>query len=180
MRHLFIIILVTFMPALSTAQVMGFDIHQSEVRFTYYLNNSPMQGRLPLAQAQVALDFEALDNATVRTQLNTRKATAGFIFATQALRGAGMFDAQNHPTATFQSLSIQKTNAGAQIRGNLTIKGITQPVTLTAVQKGPAHQGRVQIDIKGRIDRRDFDMIQYPRLVGPYIDLYIKAIFTAQ
>jgi len=152
------------------------NVRSADVRFTYYLNGSPITGQLPLTRAEIELDLKTLQNARIETHHDTRKATGGFIFATHILRGPGMFDAQNHPIATFQSLRFDRTPDGAIVQGRVTIKGITQPVTLSALAHYTAAQ-TMQVDMTGRIDRRAFAMAQYPKLVGPFIDLHIQAVF---
>ena len=48
------------------------------------------------------------------------------------IKGEDFFDVANHPEATFKSTNVTFENdAPATIEGDLTIKGITKPVTLT-------------------------------------------------
>lgn len=56
---------------------------------------------------------------------------------TEHLKGTDFFDATTYPTATFESSkwyfeNPQKPEVVTKIDGNLTMHGITQPVTLTA------------------------------------------------
>ena len=46
------------------------------------------------------------------------------------LRSADFFDVEHHPLATFRSTGIQTSGASGSIAGELTIKGITRPLTL--------------------------------------------------
>src|SRR5690606_26325452 len=51
---------------------------------------------------------------------------------TKHLLSGDFFDVGKHPTATFTSTSVVANGTRATIVGNLTISGITKPVTLEA------------------------------------------------
>ena len=54
------------------------------------------------------------------------------------LKSANWFDVGQYPTATFTSTSISKSGSGLSIAGNLTLHGVTKPVTLQVeAPKGP-------------------------------------------
>jgi polyisoprenoid-binding protein YceI len=46
------------------------------------------------------------------------------------VKSADFFDAEHHPVATFTSTSVRANGDGYVLDGNLTIKGITKPVSL--------------------------------------------------
>src|SRR3546814_3822430 len=48
------------------------------------------------------------------------------------LQNADFFDAAKYPTGRFVSTRVTIANQTAQIDGNLTLKGVTRPVTLDA------------------------------------------------
>ena len=53
------------------------------------------------------------------------------------LKRADMFDVANHPTLTFKSTSISKVaDKKYKLNGNLTIKGVTKPVSLDLALTG--------------------------------------------
>jgi polyisoprenoid-binding protein YceI len=72
------------------------------------------------------------------------------------------FDAERHPEVTFVSSAIRRDGDQVSADGELTLKGITRPVTLRGTATGPAvdHFGatRVGFALSTTIDRRDFDM----------------------
>jgi len=56
------------------------------------------------------------------------------------LRSADLFDVENHPTATFRSTRVtQSGSSTGEIAGDLTIKGVTRPVTLDVEYLGHVH-----------------------------------------
>jgi polyisoprenoid-binding protein YceI len=76
------------------------------------------------------------------------------------LKSKNFFDAQNHPEISFESESITKTDdRNFKLTGNLTIRGVTKPVTLNLQSEGPfrAPDGvHINFTAKGKINRRDF------------------------
>jgi len=93
------------------------------------------------------------------------------------------FDAAKFPTATFVSTSVKPEGAtGAEITGNLTIKGITKPVTLDAEFYGAGanpmnKQENVGFVATGSIKRSDFGLGYAVPVVGDAVELKIIAGF---
>jgi polyisoprenoid-binding protein YceI len=79
------------------------------------------------------------------------------------LRTNDFFDVENHPTWTFESTSI-KSGGGTEFKvdGDLTIRGVTRPVTLDVnlegVVKDPYGNHRVGFSASTSINREDFDV----------------------
>ena len=79
------------------------------------------------------------------------------------LRGNDFFAMDEYPKITFRSTSVEQTgHAEYRVTGDLTIKGITKPVTLrgTFVGSGvdPWGNERIGIDLEGTVDRADWGL----------------------
>jgi len=72
------------------------------------------------------------------------------------------FDAERHPEVTFASHEIRRNGDAVSIDGEITIKGITRPATLTGTATGPAvdHFGanRLGLQLTTTVDRTAFDI----------------------
>jgi polyisoprenoid-binding protein YceI len=72
------------------------------------------------------------------------------------------FDAERHPEVRFVSHEIHRTGDDVTVDGEITIKGITQPATLTGKATGPAvdHFGanRLGLQLTTTVDRTKFDI----------------------
>lgn len=78
------------------------------------------------------------------------------------LKSADFFDADQYPTLNFKSTNIQGNGSEYEITGDLTIKGITKPVTLNAEFSGlmtdPWGNTKVGLNLDGKINRKDFGL----------------------
>lgn len=78
------------------------------------------------------------------------------------LQSPEFFDAERNPELTFVSTAIRRNGDDVEIDGDLTLKGITKPATLTGTITGPAvdHFGatRVGFKLETVVDRTQFDM----------------------
>ena len=79
------------------------------------------------------------------------------------LKSADFFDAENHPELTFESTSVREIDGETfEITGDLTMHGVTKPVTLKAEVQGtetdPWGNERVGLEITGKLERSDWNM----------------------
>ena len=76
------------------------------------------------------------------------------------IRSADFFDVENHPQMTFRSTAVRTDGADWTVEGDLTIKGITKPVTLELELNGfgpDAYGGfRAGFSAKTEISRKAF------------------------
>ncbi len=79
------------------------------------------------------------------------------------LRTGDFLDAAKYPKLTFTSTSLTKESDGIyKLNGDLSIHGVTKPVTMSAelagVNKDPWGQTKVGFELTGSIHRKDFGM----------------------
>lgn len=79
------------------------------------------------------------------------------------LHSPDFFDLERFPHATLRSTSVRREGDDVTIDAELTIKGITKPVTFTGTLLGPvggAFGGeKIGLDVSTTVDRRDFEMV---------------------
>jgi polyisoprenoid-binding protein YceI len=102
---------------------------------------------------------------------------------TTELKNAQWFDVAKYPVATFVSTEVTKTGADtATIEGNLTLHGVTQPVTLQAHLIGSGvnpldNAFTAGFEAIGEIKRSAFGIKQYLPLLGDNVTLTIAGAF---
>lgn len=78
------------------------------------------------------------------------------------LKSADFFDADQFPSLKFKSTQISGSGEDYEIKGDLTIKGITRPVTLkgefSGLMSDPWGNTKVGLNLAGKINRKDFGL----------------------
>lgn len=78
------------------------------------------------------------------------------------LRSPDFFDAEKYPTITFESTKIERAGDRLKATGNITIRGVTKPVTLEVEEAGRARDPwggeRMVLSAHGSLDRKDFGL----------------------
>jgi polyisoprenoid-binding protein YceI len=172
-------------PALAAPIAYRLDPEASTVAFETDFGPDTITGAIPLQQADLRLDFDNVANCTISVALDVTGATASFPFAAQALKGPKVLDAASHPQMTFQSTSVARAGEAANVTGNLTIRGVTRPVTLLAEvfrPKGSAEDDRSRLTVRltGRVNRSDFGAAGWSDMVGDEVRIVINARIDAK
>jgi polyisoprenoid-binding protein YceI len=90
------------------------------------------------------------------------------------LRASNFLETDKYPTITFKSTKIEHVGGDRyNLTGDLTIKGVTKPVTLAGVVYGefndPMMGHRIGYSAEGTINRKDFGMTFSMMLDGKWI-----------
>lgn len=105
---------------------------------------------------------------------------------TDLLKGDQWFDATKYPDANFRSTDIAFGSKGEiTINGNLTLHGITKPITLHAHLMGAGvnplnKQYTVGFEARGAIKRTDFGVSLYAPALGDEVELKIAGAFELE
>ena len=102
------------------------------VHFSYkHLGLSTQSQRFDKAQGTVTLDQEA-KTGSIDMKVDTRSVSTGFPLFNEHIQGKDHFNTEQFPEATFVSKDIQfDGDKPVSAKGDLTIKGVTKPVTMT-------------------------------------------------
>jgi polyisoprenoid-binding protein YceI len=145
-----------------------------------------------------ALEFDPVDPAasSLVATVDARSLETDFPFAEQLdfnaqLRGEEWLDAEEHPQMTFRSTRVVLTGpSSASIDGDLTLRGVTRPMTLDATFNGgyAGHpmdpQARIGFSARGVLQRSAYGMtygIPEPGTtmgVGDDVEVIIEAEFS--
>lgn len=178
-------LLTWFLPTTLHAAPVPYklDTAQSEVAFSYIFEGAETRGNFPDFSANVALDLMRLENSSIDVTLKTKTAKGGFVFATQALRGAKMLDSQRFPDISFKSKRLTRSGDQAKLIGDITVKGITRPLTLDArlfrtTGSDPDDLDNLIVKLTGEIDRAAFGVDGFKTFVGNILQISITANIT--
>ncbi|MFM7443922.1 MAG: YceI family protein, partial [Tabrizicola sp.] len=138
--------LLMALPALAGTVAYKMDAANSTVAFETDFGPDKITGSIPLEKADLRLDFDNVKNCSVEVALDVTGAQASFPFAAQALKGPKVLAAKDHPRMTFESTSVRGAGEAAEVTGNLTIRGVTRKVTLTAQLFRPKGSAATDLD----------------------------------
>lgn len=96
-----------------------------------HLGFSTLQGRFDKTSGTVTLDRSA-KTGSVNISIETGSVSTGYVKRDEHLKSPDFFNAAEFPAITYQSTAVHfKGDKPASVDGNLTIMGVTKPVTLT-------------------------------------------------
>lgn len=175
-------------PAAALAADYELDASHTQVGFaTKHLMVSTVKGEFQKVSGKVSYDPKKPEATVIEVTIDTTSINTRDPKRDGHLKAPDFFDAEKFPTATFKSTKVEKAGAGKlKVVGDLTIKGITKPVTLevsgpSAEAKSPWGQSVVAASAVGKINRKDFGMSWNKTLdgggllVGETVDLAIDA-----
>nr|WP_241188220.1 YceI family protein [Pseudohalocynthiibacter aestuariivivens] len=156
------------------------DTARSQVDFELDMDGTAQSGTMPIKTARMMIDLENVQRSTVHVTLDAQAAQTGVAFVTGMMKGPEVLDTANFPEIHFQSTRIIGDLQGASVTGNLTIRGVTHPVTLKAGvfrQRGTdaSNRDKLTVLLSGTISRDAFGAGGYPGFVGDRIGLRIVA-----
>ena len=120
-----------------------------------------VRGRFTGVQATVTL-VEPVADSAVDVTIDVASINSGDATRDDHLRSADLFDVEGHPTATFRSTRLLLDGTAGTMTGDLTIKGVTRPVTLDVSYLGhvvdPWGGERAIVSAAGVINRDDWGL----------------------
>jgi polyisoprenoid-binding protein YceI len=171
-------------PALAAPVPYTLQADKSVVGFeTDFTGGIKITGKMPVAEADLRIDFDSVAASRFDVTVTAAKASTSNPLATQAMTGAKVLNVADFPTIHFASTKIRAKGAGAEVTGNMTIRGVTKPVTMSAQiyrQKGTTAGDRTNLSILlvGSISRKSFGAAGFPDMVGDEVRLKILARIT--
>jgi len=145
---------------------MAWEIDPAHSRAAFAVKHmmfTTVRGHFKVLSGHVHIDEQNPANSLVDAQVETASIDTGEPRRDDHLRSPDFFDAQQYPTLTFKSTSVEPLDGNEyNVTGDLTIHGVTKPVTLKAEYGG---QGKTPYGVivaglsaKGKINRKDWGL----------------------
>ncbi|WP_069261544.1 YceI family protein [Paraburkholderia nodosa] len=136
-------------------------------------------------RAQATLDWQAggLEAAAVDATIDATSLDTNVSALDTMVKGPQMLDVARYAQIRFTSTHFERTGEGrGTLTGNLTIRGVTQPVTLDVTLNGYApnpltKQPTLGFTASGHFKRSAFGLTSWYPAVGDEIDVRIEAEF---
>jgi len=175
-------------PSTDLARVEGgnFEVDKThaKVMFSYsHFGYSQSYGLFTDFAAKLSFDPKALASSSLQATFNLNGIETLVPRLNDHLKSPDFFDVAQFPTATFKSTKITQTGpTTGVVTGDLTLHGVTKPVSLDVTFNGGGiHPAKKKYDLGfnavGHLKRSDFGVGAYVPMVGDDVTLTISAEF---
>lgn len=170
--------------ALAAPETYVIDGNHTMPRFSYsHFGYSTQLSKFDKTSGKIILDKEAKQGA-IDVTIQMTSVNTGYALFNEHIQGEKFFDTAKYPTATFKSTKMNfKGDKVSSIEGTLTIKGVSQPVTLAVTSFKCMPHPMAKKDACGAnanvvVKRSDFNMGEHVPYVGDEvtIDIPVEAI----
>ena len=159
----------------------GLDKSHGYISYTYsHMGYSTPHVGFNSFDVELTLDSENPANSTVNVTIDATSIDSRVENFNGHLNGPNFFDTANHPTITFRSTSVEALGEDKfNVTGDLTIKGVSKPVTLdTTINKAADHPMKkipiVGVSATATVSRSDWGLTRAVPNVGDEITIYIS------
>jgi polyisoprenoid-binding protein YceI len=134
MKKLVLVAALSAFSAAGFAAPETFNVEQTHTypRFEYsHFGYSNQQQRFDKTSGKIVID-RAAKTGSVDVSIDTTSVNTGYALFNQHIQAEDYFDTARYPAITFKSTKVKfEGDKPVAVEGNLTIKGVTKPVTLT-------------------------------------------------
>ncbi len=144
-------------------EIYKFDQSRSTIGFTVHQFLGTTHGKFAKFDGKIEIDREHPEKSSVVARIDIRSIDTGIVKRDNHLRSAEFFNVAKFPEMTFKSGRVRQTGQqSGDIFGDLTIHGVTKPITLHVKLMSP-----ISNDIKEThwavttepLKRRDFNLM---------------------
>lgn len=177
-------------PAVPKTSNWELDPENSSAQFACRHVFSKVRGMFARPSGTVMLDDATPANSEIHATIDVNLITTGVEERDAHLKSPDFFDVAKYPTITFDSTGVTQSSAASySVTGNLTMHGVTKPVTLAVTASPPfPHAGGIRrgIEATTSVNRKDFGLRwEFPGegagvVVGDNIEITINAELVLQ
>ena len=141
-----------------------------------------MLGRFREVSGEFSIDPDDPGSAKVSTTIRTESIFTGFQRRDNHLRSPDFFNVKEFPEMTFTSTEVRRTGEKtAKLTGELTLLGVTKPVTFDVTFNRVGINRRSQkrqigFSGVGKLNRSDFGMRYAQGFVGDEVTMYVEVL----
>ena len=162
----------------AAATTYRIDPVHSSVGFTIRHFFSPVPASFTKFSGEITFDRDNPANDSVVANIDVASIDTRNQTRDNDLRSPHFFEVAKFPMATFKSTSWKPTGENTfDVTGDLTLHGVTKPVVLAvkSLGFGPGMQGHEISgwEAKTTLNRNDFGITRYPKMLGDHVPITI-------
>jgi len=120
------------------------EIKSAEITFTFV--NNDVDGSISGFKSSSNIDLEDLSNSTFEGSAAVETLKTGNFLRDWSLKGGKYFDADTYPQITFTSSEVVPDEKGFTVKGTLTIKDTSKPITIDFIKNGKQLTGTITLN----------------------------------
>jgi polyisoprenoid-binding protein YceI len=124
------LVLALLQPTLVLAQN---GISAAEITFTFV--SKDVDGSISGFSSSSAIALDNVSTSKFKGSVAVETLKTGNFLRDWSLKGKKYFNADAYPEISFESTSIETTDTGFKVTGDLTLKGKSKPITIDFTQK---------------------------------------------
>ena len=174
-------------PAQVESGAYAVEPNHTQILFSVsHMGFSTYYGQFSGASGSLTLDSRMPGKSSFVIHVPVKSVTTTSDKLTGELKSNAWLDASADPEMTFKSTKVTPIGHGyATVAGNLTLHGVTRPITLKAKLVGAGinpldKKYTVGFDLTGTIRRSEFGVKTYVPLIGDAVTLTIAGVFEKQ
>ncbi|MCA9441400.1 MAG: polyisoprenoid-binding protein [Candidatus Omnitrophica bacterium] len=127
-----------------------------------HLGISSVEGHFDKFEGTIEADPENLEDLVLSATVEVGSVNTGNEKRDEHLRSADFFDVEKYPTMTFKSAKVEKDGDELEVKGELTLHGVTKEIELEleigGVITDPWGNKRMGLSGSAKIDRQEFGL----------------------
>jgi len=176
---LFVALISAFVFSANAADTFKLDSVHSFVLFSVqHLGIANTYGRFNDTSGIVVFDKDNPSNSSVELSVKVESLDTNNSIRDRSLKSPDFFDAKQFPTMTFKSTKVEGSGDTLKVSGDLTIHGVTKPMTVDFKKggegKGVFGEMRGGGETRFTIKRSDFGMNFQQGAVGDEVNITLS------
>lgn len=168
----------------SAADVYRLDPGHTDIVFRVsHFGFSDTIGRFNEAEGTITMDDADIGSSSIELSIDAASIDTNHAERDAHLRSPDFFNVEEYPTITFESTAIEPTGDDtAEVTGDLTMHGVTRPVTFdvtlnkVAAHPVPSYDGVMTagFSARGSLQRSDFGIDTFVPAVGDEVEIILE------
>lgn len=118
-------------------------INKAEINFTFV--SKDVTGTIEGFESSSTIDFDNPENSVFKGAVAVETLDTNNGLRNWSLKSGKYFDADAFPKISFESTAVIENENNYEVKGNLTLKGVTRPITIVFSKKGNQLKGLFEI-----------------------------------
>jgi polyisoprenoid-binding protein YceI len=153
-------------------------VHSSISFMISHVGISNIHGRFNDFSGKITIDESDPSKSSFSVTIPIDSIDTNNVKRDEHLRAPDYFNAKQFPTMSFQSTKVKKIDGGFEVSGDLTLHGVTKPISLTIkggdkVVEFPKGKQRIGLTSSFSIRRSEFGVTVEPKALGDEIPIVI-------